>query len=948
MPKRRILAIAGAAGLSSTALLVLPQAAPAAGTSDICTVPTLSDVLVSQGPAQATALVPGKTMLVKLYLSTPACLPAGASVQITGGTLTVGNNAAGPVPLAATTALPPIAPSSTSPMVSSPSDALFLVPGSLVAPNAGSKITFGATLKYSVRLNGSPAPGGEVTFSYVPGAVPSLSAPMSPSLSNLDVLVVPLGTANGGALATQYSEKTRQATAVGFGTARRLLPTTDNGLNYATGAGVILPGTTSPLCANGYTFAHIVAPAIEAQRTAWNSISDNTHMDRALGVIDPAVSSGPSTTAGGNSNCADGFGSLSGPLTATQGAALADAGPGTDAFARAVTTTSTYGGPTVGSLFTMELAHTTGAVSDTYAPNLTSGPNGATRASGAHSRWVTGDPQGTGRAFNIDTQQPIVDSRSAMNFSNVGWWDAKTVLEKEDWDYLVCSLLPGAPPVGLAPELSGCSYPGGFSAAAASSNGSYAVSGTMTTSGETVAETVESQSTVIDPPVPNSPIRVVQTDADGKVLANDGIGAHLNSTVHDDDGDPVYTSDTATFGALVAARPGTKHLAIYLGAPSPTNPPRYQRDVPSRPSVTSVSVGPGTISISVGHPLPGNLRFDLFGTCGTETAPLVLDQHPTSTTPPVAGAPGTAVLVTTYDGSLLCSAPKLSGRVHDGIQSQTVQLDNGTGGVVSPTAEITAPTPNAVATSQSNLGLAGKVVDAAGHAAASVKWTAVSGTSTTELATTSTATAVPPAGGWPAGITTITLSGYDTNGNLLATSSRVVTIELDSDGDGLTDEYENSQACFGPNAASNPNTANLDSDGDGYANIDDLEPCVSANTVTVVFDPHSLYKSATGQSTTAVTAYLSNPRGIDLTKLKASDLVVQQIDGITVARLTGSAKGLPATAYTVTSPTTATVKFDRYSLVKLLGNRLGITPIFIGTVDTRLRGADPASPYVFP
>ena len=950
--RRRLVAVAGSTALVTAATLT---GLPSASAVDTCTVPSLNDFLVSQGPAQTTALAAGKTTLVKLYLATPACLPAGASVRITGGKLNVGNTLTG-LPLSASLPLPPLTPSATAPVASSPSDALFLVPGSAVQPNAGNTITFGATIQYSVTLNGSTTPGS-VTFAYTPGATPSLSAPLVPTASNLDVLVVPLGTADGGTLSTQYTSSTRNATDQGFGTLRRMLPLSDNALDYATSAGVVIPGSTAPFCANGVNWALTTAPLVEAQRVAWNSIATNSHMDRALGVIDPAVSSGPSTTAGGNSSCADGFGQLAGKPSTVQGVALTDAGPGTDSYARAVTSTSTFGGPTVGSLFTMETAHTTGAVSDTYGPNATSGPNGTNRAFGAHSVYTSGDPTATNRAYNLDTQQPLLPAvaRSAMKFSSVGWNDGTTVLEKQDWDYLLCSLLPvppGATPANnptlaaLSPELTGCSYPGGFGYAAAGTGGSYAVTGTTDgTAAGTNAETVESASTTTDAPVPSSPLRVVQTDANGAVLSNDGIGVHLDSSEHSGDGDPVYDSTTATFGALVPARSGTRHLAIFLGNPSPSNPPLYQRDVTQRPQVQSVNLGPATVTLTVNHPLPGNLRLDLFGTCGSTTSPLVLDQHPTVATPAAGGVPGVAAFATTYDASLLCTNPQISARVHDGIQSSTVALTGGTGGATTSTAEITAPVTGATATTFQSIGLAGRVADAAGNDAARVVWTATSAGTTTTLATTATGTAVPPAGGWPSGTTVITLSGYDASGALLATTSQPVTIQLDSDGDGIPDADENAQSCFGAGAASNPSTAGLDSDGDGYANIDDPAPCVSANNVGVVFDPQSLYKSASGNY---VTVYLSRSSVVALSTLKASDLVISQIGGQTVSRLTGSPTALTAVSYALTSPTTATVKFDRCSLVKALGSRLGYTPIFIGTKDGRLRGDDPASPYVFP
>ncbi len=944
-------------GLSGSGVLALPSAGLAA---DTCTVPALSDVLVSQGPAQTTGLAAGKTTLVKLYLSTASCLPVGASVQVTAGKLVVGNNAT-ELPLLAALPLPPLAPSSTAPVNANRSDVTFLVPGTKMTPSVGTKVTFSAVLDYTVRLNGQATPG-RVAFAYSPDGTPSLSADVVPSLNEVDVLVVPLATGNASTIASQYTDATRTVTEQGFGTMRRLFPTSDTGLRYTTSAGVKIPGTTTPLCVNGVTWGVTMAPLVEAQRVAWNSVATNQHMDRALGVVDQAVSSGPSsTTDPKGSPCADGFGQLSGSAKSTLPVKLTTAGPGTDAFARAVTTTSAWGGATVGSLFSMEVAHTTGAVSSLYKPNVTSGPGGGTRAIGAHSAWKSGDPLQTERAYDLDKQVPLPDSvaRSVMQFSGPGWNDRTTVFEKQDWDYVLCSLLPTPPGVpissnptlaSLAPELTSCDNPGGLGYAAAAVDGSYAVMGTTDgTAQGTSAQTTDSASTVIDPSVPNSPLRVVQYDANGQVIANDGIAVHLNNTEHNDR-PQTYADVRGVFGGQVPAKSGTRRLALFVGNPSPTNQPIYSREVTSRPSFQSVNVSGAEVTATINHPLPQNLRLDLFGSCGSNTAPLLTNTAPTATTPGVAGLPGTASFLATFDASALCANPTFTTRVTDGIQSTTSAASTGTGGAVSPTAEITAPTPGDVATTFSSIALAGRVADNLGREASRLEWTATSvdtsGVSTTRtVATGRLGLAVPPAAGWPTGTTTVSLKGYDGAGALVASQSRVVAIALDSDGDGLADAYEQGLTCLGVGAATDPFTANLDSDADGYANIDDSQPCLSANTVAVAFNPTSLYKGSNGQG---VTVNLSNPQGVDLTTLHASDIVVRQVGGATVARLTGSPTALTAVSFAASSPTNAQVKFDRSALIAVLGDRLGYLPLFIGTVDDSLRGADARAPYVFP
>jgi hypothetical protein len=958
--RQRVVALLGAGALALP--LMVSTSVPNAAAADPCTTPQLTDFLVSQGPAEYSGLAAGKTSLVKLFLSTPSCLPVGARVQVSGAQLTVQGSSA-PVVLQAALPLPTLSSSSSSPVPSTPSDVLFQVPGTAMRPATGSTLTFSAVVDYVV-TGGGQTVRDRVVLATAPGTSNPLSATVVPGLTDVDVLVVPLGIGSDRPLAEQYTTRTSGDVAQGFGTARRLFPVADTGLKYTETAGIVLPGT-SPLCAGDTFWLNEMQPRLTAQRTTWNSSPLNRHMDRVLGAISPDRSTGPSTGTGG---CADGYGQLA--TVPESPTVLGAAGPGIAAFARAVNATSQWGGPTVGSLIGMELAHTTGAVSARYAPNTGTGPveNGkvTNRFRGPHSAFTSGDPRGTRRAYDTHEQSLLTAPRSLMNFSGNGWNDRTTVLEKQDWDYLLCSVLPVPPGVdprdiallgALPQELTSCNDPGGFGFAAAAENGTYAISGsTDGTAAGTDAHSVDSAATTADRAVPGSPLRVVQRDANGDVIADDGIAVHMTSTQHihgprpGQPHEPTANSPRGVFGASVPARPGTRTLELYVGPPGGGNLPIYTRSVTVRPTFRTVEARGGSVSVTVDHPRPDKLRLDLFARCpGTGDLPLVVGARPVSTTPAAGPVPGTAAFATTYDGSLACAGATLVYRVTDGIQSQT-----GTGALVDglrpAVAEISAPAAGKVVTSLANIGLEGRVVDAGGVEAARVSWvlshTSPDGVVTTrEVAARPLATAVPPPGGWKTGTTRLSLRGFDVNDRLIATTTRTFTIVLDSDADGFSDDLERGLSCLGEPAVLDDRTPHLDPDGDGLYGLDDGAPCASALTVDTKFTPTSLFKSANGQS---VSFALSAPRGVDLATLKADELYVLQIGGASVARLTGSTTTLPASAMSLTGPTTATVKVDRERLVQLLGGRLGYTPIVLGTLDGRVRGLDPTAPHVFP
>lgn len=933
-----------AAGALVAAALALPSTASPAAAADACTVPQLSDVLLSQGPAAPTALVAGKTTLVKFFLGTPSCLPVGAQVQVTGAQLTV-TGGSSPLAVQAALPLPPIAPSSTTPVAGSPSDVLFVVPGSALKPVTGSTVSFSAQVQYRVTVSGS-ALSDTVTFATLPGTTNPITGRFV-SVAGLDVLVVPLATSDATSIGAQYTASTRNAVAQGFGVLRRELPLPDDGISYVETPGIKVP-QVAPLCADGVKFLDIAA-ALELQRVTFNAVATNPHQDRVLGEIDPAVSSGPSTAVNASSACADGFAELGSKASPTSALAT---GQGVAAFGRAVTTPNTVGGAAVGTIMTMELAHTTGAVDAAYPSNLRSGPRGGNRSDGVHSLYRSGDPTGTLRAYDTDRHVRLTDPRSAMQDSLVGWNDANSVLEGQDWDYVLCSALPVSPGASTAnsallaslPQaLTSCQNPGGFSYAAAggSPDGTYAVAGTTDGTAEgTDAYSTDSASTTSDRTEPDSTWRVVQRDSSGAVLGNDGVPVHFRTDDHDSEGTDVALS-TGVFGSSVPARRGTTTLELWKGQPGTGGTLLYSRSVTATPTFQHVEAAGGSATVSVGSPVPDRLRLDLYATCPDGTSgPLATAVRPTATTPPAGGLPGTAAFVAQYDTSAACAGATLAYHVTDGIRSATSGGGGLTGGVTTGTAEITAPSDTGVVTQFASLGLAGRVTDAALRPADRVTWTLSSPAGTTVLATSTSGTAVPPASGWPLGTSTLTLTGASGD-TTLASTSRSLTFLADTDHDGLADVDE-ALSCYGPTAATDGTSATADSDHDGLANIDDPAPCTSANTVTVDFAPDALNTKSNGNY---VTAYLSGAQ-VDLRTLARTDLAVLQIGGQSVARLTGDPAALTATSWSPTGPGTATVQFDRQKLITLLGTRKGYVPLVLGTLDGRVRGLDATDPNV--
>jgi hypothetical protein len=917
-------AIVTAAGLA----LTLPTSSPASA-ADPCTTPQLSDVMVSQGLPTYGVLARGKSTLVKLFLSTPACLPVGVSVAVTGATLTA-NTTATPIELDGSLPLPPLGSPSTAPVPASASDVQFLVPGSYIKPVSG-PVNFSVTVRYQVTTPTAPALQDAVTFATMPGTTSPISASVAPAVLPAGVLVVPMGDAAKSADA-QYPAAARSALQVGMTSLNRVLPVADSGgLVYNLNAGMLNLGAHNEPTSTGGTVAKnymstgtfcgsseqmpYIAAQLEATRVAWNSISGNTRAQRALGEVWQGVSLGATTNT--NSACTEGYAQVR----------------GVSAWGRTVGT-SLQGTSVTGAIAAMEYAHTVGAVNE-------SDP----RYDGSHhSKNVAADATAKGRAYNLYTQQWLQDNRTAMQYTPTGWNDTNTLYEKEDWDWLQCSVLPAVPANPVAG--SSCRNPGEltYAAAGGAGQGTFVVTGsTDGTAAGTDAYSYTSTDNRQDPAQPSSGYRVVQRSASG-IVRNDPIDVHFEIDEHDGPTADEHAVLRGSFGAAIPADSRATNVELWRGAPGAAGSTLlYSRPRDNAPQFIAAQAQGQSISVSANDERPNDLRLDLFVSCpGGSTSPLATGVKPTTVADKVA------VFSQPYDASLACTNGQLSYRVSDGFLATTQGDLSTTSSVVTGSAAIYSPAAGVTPTAYQALSLSGSVRDALDKTVNDLRWS-LSGPSfpvTPQLVTGATAKLVPPLGGYQPGNYTLTLRGFASNGSEIASTTRGFTVLADTDGDGIADRDE-LQTCYPANAVTDASNAVLDSDTDGLANVDDPAPCDFASTTGGQFNPTSFYKNSSGNN---VRVQLVGAK-IDLTTLRQSDIFITQIAGYATNNLTGSSTSLPATSWVVTGPTTATVTFDRTTLSNVLLSRpsmLGYIPFYVGTLDGRLKGADPSAPNVFP
>lgn len=945
--RRRVCALASTAIVAG--LLAVPATSGPAAAADACLTPRVADVMVSQGLPNYKRLVQGKRALVKIFLQTPACAPAGTAIRVIKADLAVsGTGFPGLLPPLATLPLSQIAPSTTSPVPTSQGDPVFGVPGeALKAPAGvvddvpvGFKAILEFTSTYKDAKGNSVSQGGRLEVAQDEEGKP-IAALLGAASNPLRLLTVPMGDP-GTLLApktadSQFGPDDKAALTRGLTAVARVLPVPDGlsgldetrgGLRSSMSSGLVNVGAVTAsdrFCGSAANFTEIDRQ-LNLARINWNSVNPQAPADRAYGVIAQRLSTGGvDRTATG---CADGFASVNG--TTAWGRVVEVEEP-------TLTTPKPSPAPVrsfTGALATMELLHTAGAVESGDSRNDGDG----------HSRNTQADVTAPDRAWNVPAQTFLANDRSSMAYRQDGVWnDGNALLEKRDWDNLVCQLTPG---LAGGPECPGSTAVGraGAVATPGASFGSFFLAGeTDGTPAGTDAHTYIDEDRNYEQPNAASAYRFLQLDAQGNVLANDGFTVVATYSHHHGSAVESGVSTRGTFGTEFRAVEETTELRLYKGDPT-TDPSAvllHSRHRDEAPAFYAASFSGRTVAVQALDETPANLRLDVFHVCpGGLTSPIVNAAKPQRVSGTATGP--VAVFAEVADTSLGCGNGFLRYRLSDGFLVSTRDEQSPAPGLGLASAAIYAPLATEPIASRRVIGLAGDGRDVFGRAANDYAWT-IQGPSypvATRVASGSTAAFYPPSSGLLPGNYVLTLKATSIDGGT-ATAARGFTVCQDTDGDGLCDSAE-LLPCYtslGYDPVTSQANAHLDSDSDGIDNSADAAPCVSLNTGTAQFTSTSLNTDANGNTVMLKVTSAS----IDLTKVQRSDVGIAQIAGHRLA------EPLPALAWHPDSPTSAKATFDRQQLSGFLSSRgiTGPTPIYLVAPRAGLRAGDAEAPHSF-
>lgn len=886
--------------------------------------------MVSQGLPSYSKLVRGKSTLVKYFLQRPGCAPIGSKIEVTRGQLFV-NGSGTPIDLAGLLPLPEVAPASTAPVPAAQGDPLFIVPGSALSGFSldATSVAFTSVIDFRSTLANGSVQTGSLTVDKRANGTP-VQAVIEKKSNPLRVGVFPMGNAGTATAptdyASQFSAKADGDLAAGFESLHRVLPLPDGvgrttdaaaGLRWDRSAGLINLGShvdpetkqqvsfisgTNRYCGRPSHFTYI-AQELETARTNWNSMNSTSPIDLAYGVVDEAISTGPTT--GGSVDCVDGYASVGGK----QG------------WGRVIGEVPGGRAGLTGSIAAMELLHNTGSVAQA-----------STRFDGGfHSKNLEADTTARDRAWNTSGMKWISQDRSSLNYQTAGWNDGTSVLEKEDFDLLLCQLTP-KPLIGAT----SCPQQGtvGRAAASATVGSAFFLSGsTDGTAAGTDAHTYIDDDVNYEAPDPTSAYRFVQRNALGTVVRSDGFSVNGAASHHHGStaGSGQVHVHRGTFGTEFPADPAAVKIQLWKGVPdAPGSVLLHDRDRNTPPAFVGLSVAGRSVTASVLDETPERLKLDMFYRCPGQTSPLANALEPL-----VVGR--LAVFTASYDTSLGCANGTLVYRVSDGYL--VAEQDDALTGQTAPDSQAAIYTPQLgeLATIGKVIGLSGAGRDAAGNTAADIVWTIQGPSYPSPLIVARGADTffVPPAG-LVAGSYDLRLSALDANGTEFASSTRPLALRSDVDFDGIADVDE-TLSCYGPGAVLSAANAVADPDFDGFASLNDASPCVSANNITVKTTANSVNAGSNGNSLTVQVL------------TSATDLRTIDPQTIGVVQIAGHRTFFPPTSIKVDGPGTALAKYDRQAIASFMqANGLtGDVPIFIGTTDGTLRGVDPDSPNVF-
>lgn len=445
--RRHAVALVAAAALMAATLLPSSPApfttpgARAGGTKPpACTAeqvkPNLGDLMVNQG-LNYPILNRGKQTLVRLFLRLPTTCSTTSAITMTGATLivtltygpsTITSSPLSPIQLVSGTLTAGLQSNAAS-------DPLFLVPASVLTPPASwtlsFKTSFTATVFYKVGTDPTPR---SLTFTTGPTGLP-LEAPFEPKTSALRILVVPMGDASS--TATQFSSAAQAAVQNALLDLSRMGPFPDGvvdltsmatgGVRYSIDPGLMdigpksgtpaIPTSGTKFCGSASNFATI-SNALTARLQNYNLLNPNAQADRALGVIDAAISTG---ATGG---CDEGRAAVpSGGKSAVA------------AWVRAVPD-GTYPSQT-GAVLAQEILHTfagcsSASSSDTRCPV------------GTYHSTTTTDFSNS-RGYNLATRAWLSKPPTIMKYNSAAsiWNRTTTLYETSDYLLFSCILTPG-------------------------------------------------------------------------------------------------------------------------------------------------------------------------------------------------------------------------------------------------------------------------------------------------------------------------------------------------------------------------------------------------------------------------------------------------------------------------------------------------------------------------
>jgi hypothetical protein len=319
----------------------------------------------------------------------------------------------------------------------------------------------------------------------------------------------------------------------------------------------------------------------------------------------------------------------------------------------------------------------------------------------------------------------------------------------------------------------------------------------------------------------------------------------------------------------------------------------FQPDIMLEQGGVAVSASGGIDGGNTDQQSLNNLRLTLYYQCpnSPERSVLGLALQPTSFDN-VGTASATANFAQTFDASELCGGQgggTVTGVLSDFFTSapfpgqpgfdpiiQNEPIDNSSQG---PVASIVDPVNGTTYFDWENVALQGEGTDSTLKQLVdgNLSWK-VDGANLTQPRTATGSTV--DLGSLPAGEYTVTLRATDPVTGSFDETTRQIQVIGDSDRDGLSNDFENSQGCFPAGAATDGNSINLDSDGDGIPDGQDAAPCVAAQSYapTAVFNPTTLFVPSSG---TYVTMYVSQNNGTpNLASVAAGSVRISSIRGI--------------------------------------------------------------------